>query len=169
MEKLIRQAFMHVDVIGMHVQEGHYDLLGPNGEIILPEVWETTVQPDWSITMHMWPMPEDEKKKKKAEAAAAGPPPPPPGASSRDSGRSGLFGRRTSRRTPRPLSVHGAGVPPAPPPPPPGLIVEDPELVQAAAPAGVVVVPERRRKKSKQPPTGVLWFAGGGVRRRTDK
>ncbi|KAH8589784.1 hypothetical protein B0O99DRAFT_522493 [Bisporella sp. PMI_857] len=58
MEELIRQAFMHVDVLGPHVADGHYDLIGPNGEIILPQVWETMIEPDWSISMHMWPMPE---------------------------------------------------------------------------------------------------------------
>lgn len=58
MEGLIKQAFLHVDVIGPHVLEGHYDLIGPDGEIILPQVWESMVQPDWAIAMHMWPMPE---------------------------------------------------------------------------------------------------------------
>ncbi|KAJ4357664.1 uncharacterized protein N0V89_002240 [Didymosphaeria variabile] len=62
MEELIKQAFLHVDVIGPHVHEGHYDLVGPDGEIILPQVWETVVQPDWAITMHMWPMPEPPPK-----------------------------------------------------------------------------------------------------------
>jgi hypothetical protein len=52
---------MHVEVIGPHVAEGHYDLVGPNGEIILPQVWETMIEPDWAITMHMWPMPEAPK------------------------------------------------------------------------------------------------------------
>ncbi|KAL9619617.1 MAG: hypothetical protein Q9160_005804 [Pyrenula sp. 1 TL-2023] len=61
MEDLIRQAFMHVDVIGQHVADGHYDLVGPNGDIILPQVWETVIEPDWTITMHMWPMPEKPK------------------------------------------------------------------------------------------------------------
>ncbi|KAL9109258.1 MAG: hypothetical protein Q9227_006013 [Pyrenula ochraceoflavens] len=61
MEELIRQAFMHVEVIGPHVAEGHYDLVGPNGDIILPQVWETVIEPDWTITMHMWPMPEKPK------------------------------------------------------------------------------------------------------------
>lgn len=175
MEKLIRQAFLHVDVIGAHVQEGHYDLVGPNGEIILPEVWETVLQPDWSITMHMWPMPEDEEKKKKekakkdaaaaaAAAAAAGPAP-------RESGRSvGLFGRRTSKRTARPLSVHGGVVPPAPPAVPnaPGVVLEDPEYVGPPPPPGVVVVPNSKKKKSKSsgPADSLLWLAGGGVRRR---
>ncbi|TPX13993.1 uncharacterized protein E0L32_005693 [Thyridium curvatum] len=56
MEELIKQAFIQVDVIGPHVQEGHYDLIGPNGEIILPSVWEKIIEPDWAVSMHMWPM-----------------------------------------------------------------------------------------------------------------
>lgn len=52
------QAFLHVDVIGLHVADRHYDLLGPNGEIILPQVWETMVEPGWMVTMHMWPLPD---------------------------------------------------------------------------------------------------------------
>jgi hypothetical protein len=63
MEELIRQAFLHVEVIGPHVQKGHYDLLGPNGEIIMPQVWDTVVEPDWTVSMHMWPMPEPEPEK----------------------------------------------------------------------------------------------------------
>lgn len=56
MRELIEQAFMHVDVLGPHVMEGHYDLIGPNGEIILSSVWEQVIQPDWAVTMTMWPM-----------------------------------------------------------------------------------------------------------------
>lgn len=56
MEELIKQAFQHVEVTGPHVQEGHYDLIGPDGEIILPVVWEKTVQPGFQISMRMWPM-----------------------------------------------------------------------------------------------------------------
>lgn len=81
MEDLIRQAFLHVEIIGPHVAEGHYDLVGPNGEIILPQVWETMVEPDWIITMHMWPMPEPPKPEDpppSAEPIPEVPPPPPP-------------------------------------------------------------------------------------------
>ncbi|KAI0429678.1 hypothetical protein F5Y09DRAFT_309765 [Xylaria sp. FL1042] len=56
MQELINQAFLHVDVIGPHVQAGRYDLVGPNGEIVLPQVWDKVIEPDWAITMHMWPM-----------------------------------------------------------------------------------------------------------------
>ncbi|WEW60120.1 hypothetical protein PRK78_005605 [Emydomyces testavorans] len=69
MEELIRQAFLHIDGIGQHVADGHYDLVGPNGDIILPQVWETVVEPDWTITMLLWPMAEKPKE--------ADPPPPP--------------------------------------------------------------------------------------------
>lgn len=70
MESLIKQSFLHVDVIGPHVQEGHYDLMGPDGTIILPQLWDTMVRPDWDVTMYMWPIPEAPKKKdKKAKKA----------------------------------------------------------------------------------------------------
>ncbi|KFY60055.1 hypothetical protein V496_05455 [Pseudogymnoascus sp. VKM F-4515 (FW-2607)] len=58
MEDLIFQAFQHIGHLGPLVREGKYDLIGPDGEIILPQVWETYIKPDMSITMHMWPIPE---------------------------------------------------------------------------------------------------------------
>ncbi|KAK2741466.1 hypothetical protein FQN57_005599 [Myotisia sp. PD_48] len=54
MESLIQQAFLHVETIGQHVMDGHYHLFGPNGEIILPQVWETVVEPDWQVSMQLW-------------------------------------------------------------------------------------------------------------------
>lgn len=94
MEELIKQAFMQVDVLGPHVQEGHYDLIGPNGEIILPSVWEKVIEPDWAITMTMWPL-------ENAPPIASKAPPAPPGA----------------------RHSHHAGQGPVPrmPPPPPGM------------------------------------------------
>ena len=79
MEDLIRQAFLHVDIIGPHVAEGHYDLIGPNGEIILPGVWETVIEPDWTITMHMWPMPEPKEEEEPVVEVPEPPPPEPDG------------------------------------------------------------------------------------------
>ena len=70
MEHLIKEAFMHVEVIGPHVDQGHYDLLGPQGEILLPNVWDTVVEPDWTITMHMWPMTEEKEEEGLPEEAA---------------------------------------------------------------------------------------------------
>lgn len=79
MEELIKQAFLRVDIIGPHVHQGHYDLTGPDGEIILPQMWETLVQPDWSITMYLWPMPESRADFPGMEILPLPPPPPPPG------------------------------------------------------------------------------------------
>jgi hypothetical protein len=53
MEELIKQGFTLVDVMRPHVDESHYEIVGPDGEIILPQMWETMFQPDWSITMHL--------------------------------------------------------------------------------------------------------------------
>jgi hypothetical protein len=61
MEELIKQAFLYVNIVGPQVREGRYNLVNSNGEIILPQRWETTVQPDMAITMHIWPMPEPPK------------------------------------------------------------------------------------------------------------
>jgi hypothetical protein len=58
MESLINQAFAHVDHLSEWVHLGHYDLLGPDGEIIMPQYWRETVQPDMQITMMMWPLPD---------------------------------------------------------------------------------------------------------------
>ena len=54
MEEIIRWAFRSVDEVGSHVLEGHYDLIGPHGDIILPQFWEDFVQPDWAVSMNMW-------------------------------------------------------------------------------------------------------------------
>lgn len=73
MEKLINQAFLNIEKIGPDVLEGRYDLTGPDGEIILPQLWETIVQPNMAIKMQMWPVPEqpiEEKKPAKSDATA---------------------------------------------------------------------------------------------------
>jgi len=64
-ESLIKERFIYVDVVGPHVQEGHYNIIGPEGEIILPQFWETMISPGWEVSMHMWPMPETPKKEGK--------------------------------------------------------------------------------------------------------
>jgi hypothetical protein len=80
MEELIKQAFLHVEVIGPHVQEGHYDLVGPDGEIILRQVWDLVIQPGWAISMYMWPprSPKFSPGVRAPNSMAKEPPPPPP-------------------------------------------------------------------------------------------
>jgi hypothetical protein len=99
-------------VIGPHVAEGHYDLIGPNNEIILPGVWETVIEPDWTITMHMWPMPEpkeeevvnvpDKKEEKKGK----------------DKGKS-KPAKKKAEKAAKAAPAPSGDVPPVPPPPPP--------------------------------------------------
>ncbi|KAF2472283.1 uncharacterized protein BDR25DRAFT_167002, partial [Lindgomyces ingoldianus] len=45
MSDLIRQAFIHISALRPHVFNGYYDLVGPDGSIILPQTWETVIQP----------------------------------------------------------------------------------------------------------------------------
>lgn len=61
MDELIRQAFLHVEVIGSHVDKGHYDIIHLTGEIILPQLWGKLIKPGDSITVHLWPISEDEQ------------------------------------------------------------------------------------------------------------
>ncbi|GJN84384.1 hypothetical protein VFPFJ_07496 [Purpureocillium lilacinum] len=63
MEDLIKQAFMHVDVLGPHVHQGHYDLM-VDGTIILPTLWEKVMEPDSDVVMTMWPI--EQKRPPKA-------------------------------------------------------------------------------------------------------
>lgn len=169
MEELIKQAFMHVEVIGPHVQQGHYDLVGPNGEIVLPQVWETMIEPDWAVTMHMWPMPEPKQQ--------AGPPPghhfnPHPGPERpRSSHRPHGAGGRGPPPMP-PASAHRGGAGPAPPPPPPGFRNNMPHPGQGqfrerpdrpgGHPIMVMKPPSPPPKKKKADvPSGILgWMAG---------
>ena len=157
MEELIRQAFLHVDVIGPLVAEGHYDLIGPNGEIILPQVWETMIEPDWSVTMHMWPMPEPRL--------------PPLGGIGIERPRSRHEHGGRHRGAMPPMSHRGA------PPPPPGWTGIRPGMPggpipippgghpgpgpgPGATPLILSVGPKSSRKKS-EPAKGMLgWMAG---------
>lgn len=139
MEDLIKQAFLHVEVIGPHVAEGHYDLVGPNGEIILPQVWETMVEPDWVITMHMWPIPE--------------PPPPPPAP--------------PKEEEPPPIETQPL-LPEDPPPPPPALesteIIIVPEGLAPNLFCGDLSSADITLAKKKRPPpklTPIQAWIGG--------
>jgi hypothetical protein len=56
MKELIDQAFLCIDVIGPHVKAGHFDMMGPDRQIILPSEWDRFVEPGWEVTMHIWPV-----------------------------------------------------------------------------------------------------------------
>ncbi|KAI9700583.1 MAG: hypothetical protein M1820_006737 [Bogoriella megaspora] len=163
MENLICQAFQHVDLIGQHVQDGHYDLMGPDGEIILPQVWETVVQPDWSITMHMWPMEEP----KKPEPAPLPEGALPPGMTVMDVGP--LPAKKSKgKKVGKKPDLHPPPPPAIPVPPagagPQGATIYDNLLANAGAgPAhGVTVVGGGGKAKKPQPSGFARWMVGGG-------
>ncbi|SPN99565.1 uncharacterized protein DNG_02417 [Cephalotrichum gorgonifer] len=79
MENLIHQAFMGINVLGPRVQAGEFDLLGPNGEIILPQDWEKVVQPGWYIIMVMRPTEELDLAPPPPYNPVSPPPPKRPG------------------------------------------------------------------------------------------
>ncbi len=47
---------LHVDEYSPLTEAGCYDIVNPDGEIILRSCWESMVQPGWKINMVMWPM-----------------------------------------------------------------------------------------------------------------
>ncbi|OJD33617.1 kinetoplast-associated protein kap [Diplodia corticola] len=53
MEDLVKQAFAFDVSACQYVYRGQYDLIGPDGAIILPILWATTVQPGWTVTMQI--------------------------------------------------------------------------------------------------------------------
>ncbi|KAI0516977.1 hypothetical protein F5B22DRAFT_605733 [Xylaria bambusicola] len=72
MRELIEATFAHIDGLAAEVQAGHYDLVDPDGSIILPQTWDQIIQPGWNIQMQMWPMVPGP-----AQPAAVPPPPVP--------------------------------------------------------------------------------------------
>jgi hypothetical protein len=70
MKELISQAFVDVDKIGPYVMAGHYNLVGPDNEVILPAVWETVIQPGWHVSMQMWAVSETRTTHNDEELAA---------------------------------------------------------------------------------------------------
>lgn len=170
MEELIKQAFLHVDVIGPHVQAGHYDLLGPDGEIILPQVWDKVIEPDWAITMHMWPM----DRRPADPMAGRGMPPGAriPGGGPMPGPHGGMPGMRPPGMG---MGVRPGGIPMGgqhgPPPPP------HPNVRPAGMPQGhhdpriIAVGPEPKKPKKKAPKSsgGFLGFMAGKPPSKTKK
>ncbi|CVL06680.1 uncharacterized protein FMAN_11812 [Fusarium mangiferae] len=53
MEEVIRQAFVQVEGLYQPVLARHYILMGPDGNMIYPVMWESTVEPGMEIIMLM--------------------------------------------------------------------------------------------------------------------
>ena len=166
MDELIQQAFLHVDVVGPRVRAGHFDLIGPNGEMILKQVWETVIEPDWTITMSMWPQPERPEMHHGAL---------PDRPRSRHRHASGVGGRGAP---PPPTGHRGPGTGPSQghiPIPPLHAFPEGIPIRSNGGPSIIAVSDRERGRSSRSPPRskskksesskGVLgWMAGAGAK-----
>ena len=140
MNDLICQAFAHVEPIGQMVADGNYDLIGPSGEIILPQIWETVLEPDWTVTMHMWPIKEKEPEPQR----------PPPGHP--------LHGHPVMRPGMKGAKAPGRRDGPGPPPPPPapGPQPGGPGWI-GPLPAGGPEIVKQKKKKPQASGWGSLF------------
>jgi hypothetical protein len=168
-------------VIGAHVRAGQYDLKDANGVIIMPQVWETLIEPGWAITMHMWPRPEPPRRPNGHRfghrigpppplppGRRAGPPPPPPPANWRGGPP------RPGPPPPPPANRPGGPPRPGPPPPPPANWRGGPPRLgppprPGPGPNGptIIVVPPfgggggKEKSRGKESPKTILeWMAG---------
>ncbi|KAI5272097.1 hypothetical protein E4T47_04632 [Aureobasidium subglaciale] len=193
METLIRQAFVNIERIGPHVANGHYHLLGPNSEIILPQVWDTVVQPGWDIKMQLWPLPPDPIDEKVINGIGGFPPDimlvpnaQPRRRPSRGNKVSGIksAGKRASVG-PAPPPPRSHTQPPvqysSPPPPPmhmptvlvghddledPVVFIEDDGRGRSGGGGGHKPKSSANTSKKKQVPAFTRWMLGGGPRPR---
>ncbi|CAD0109596.1 unnamed protein product [Aureobasidium uvarum] len=54
-----RQNLELSDSIQSHIANGRYQILGPEGQIILPEFWELLVESEWHLSMQLLPVPDE--------------------------------------------------------------------------------------------------------------
>lgn len=184
MQILIIKCFTDHPGISAQVQAGRYWLFGPDEQVIMPELWEHTVQPGWEIAMQLWPLPppRDEGRRKK-EAMDAEPPAPPPPTHRKEKDK-----RKPSASSSRPKSLQPVvtelpnrnkkssnrydreteeGIPPPPPSPPGrGFGGSEIEVVEVVT---KVDSSERRKRKSPKPENLSLmarWVVGALPRER---
>ena len=53
---LIEESFAHIPELDPHVRVSKFDILDPEGRVVLPSVWDEVVRPGWEVSMHMWPI-----------------------------------------------------------------------------------------------------------------
>ena len=55
MDDLVKKTLLHFGV-DSYILEGHYNLLDPNGDTLIPAIWEHSVEPGWTVTMAQFPL-----------------------------------------------------------------------------------------------------------------
>ncbi len=70
MQTLVRQSFLHVEILGPYVADGLYDLLDSEGTIILPQVWDSVIEPGQTVGMQLWPISDQDNPGKEPTSTA---------------------------------------------------------------------------------------------------
>lgn len=172
MDSLIKQAFLHVDGIGEHVNHGHYDLTTSDGDIILPQVWEATILPNMEITQHLWPMPEDTRNDQaRTDGTALAVPFADLGV-----GLDGLDGGKKKKKKKKessgPVIEHMPPLPVFPGPLPPGAIPM-PHFDAMTSPSNIIVSDKKpskaqsKARSSKELTPLAQWLVGGSSSRKS--
>ena len=161
--------------------------MGSNGEIILPQVWETVIEPDASVSMHIWQVDEPKKSSRPATPAALGmpnnvvvvEPAQPSKKKNKKAGKSSSAAAALAAASippPPPILPAGVAMPPPPPPVAPSapvgdipMMVPPPPLPPSALgplPPGVSVVMNQgshaKKKKPEKVPGFLAYMAGQG-------
>ena len=142
MQTLVRQSFLPVETLRPYVVDGRYDLLDSDGAIILPQVWDSVIEPGRTIEMHLWSLPgQDSTQKEPASTAFAPSKAPRPGPEVLKF----LEGNTTPIPSPKPpklnpLSESAFLHPPEAPQPPPAIAEEESEAEST---------PTRKRSKDR--------------------
>ncbi|KAK3899676.1 hypothetical protein C8A05DRAFT_36702, partial [Staphylotrichum tortipilum] len=66
-EDLLRQSFTRADSVPREVREGRFDLVDPDGSVIIPSVWDLSVRPGWSVTMRLWKSREEDEREQRRD------------------------------------------------------------------------------------------------------
>lgn len=105
MQILITKCCADHPAVFAQVEAGRYWLFGPDEVVIMPELWEHTVQPGWEIAMQLWPLPpprKEESRRRREEAVEDGPPAPPPPMQKKEKEKEK---KKTSSSSARPKSI----------------------------------------------------------------
>lgn len=196
MQVLIVKCYQDHPGVYRQVEQGRYWLFGPDEVVIMPELWEDTVQPGWEVAMQLWPLPppgEGRRRREAPDAKAASPSPPPAvdRKSAREKGKKKSSSTRpkspqtvvvelpertrrtSSRRQPRQRQSEESFSPPPPPSSPPAATpaasesADDDEVIEVVT--KVESIPSTRRRKSSKPenlPLVTRWMMGALARER---
>ena len=71
-ENLLRQSLARADApLPSEVKEGRFDLVAPDGSVILPSTWDFSVRPGWSVRIRLWGAREQDERRRADEAELA--------------------------------------------------------------------------------------------------